>query len=83
MDPLNNGTRCEFRDRGSIPSECQIPRDVDLGQVNFTISLAGILLDYSNTLLRSDKSGRFGINSILSFFPLKYHEKITAKGNKK
>ena len=30
---------CEFRNRGSIPSECQIPRDVDLGQVNFTIAL--------------------------------------------
>ena len=28
----------EFRDRDSIPSECQIPRDVDLGQVNFTIA---------------------------------------------
>ena len=28
---------CEFRDQSSIPSECQIPRDVDLGQVNFTI----------------------------------------------
>ena len=30
--------RCEFRDRGSIPSEFQIPRDVDLGQVNFAIA---------------------------------------------
>ena len=29
---------CEFRDRGSIPSESQIPRDVDLGKVNFTIA---------------------------------------------
>ena len=29
---------CEFRDRGSVPSECQIPRDADLGQVNFTIA---------------------------------------------
>ena len=28
----------EFRDRGSIPSEYQIPRDVDLGQVNFTVA---------------------------------------------
>ena len=25
---------CEFRGRGSIPSECQRSRDVDLGQVN-------------------------------------------------
>ena len=29
---------CEFRDRGSIPSECQISRGVELGQVNFTIA---------------------------------------------
>ena len=28
----------EFWDRGSIPSECQTPRDVDLGQVIFTIA---------------------------------------------
>ena len=34
---------CEFRDRGSIPSECQIPRDVDLGQLYH--SLGGLLLD--------------------------------------
>ena len=30
---------CEFHDRGSIPSECQTLRDVDHGQVNFTIAL--------------------------------------------
>ena len=28
----------EFRDQGSIPRECQIPSDADLGQVNFTIA---------------------------------------------
>ena len=29
---------CEFHDWGSVPRECQIPRNVDLGQVNFTIT---------------------------------------------
>ena len=29
---------CEFRDRGSIPSEYLIPRNTDLGQVNFAIA---------------------------------------------
>ena len=29
---------CGFRDRASILSECQIYRDVDLGQVNFAIA---------------------------------------------
>ena len=41
--------RCKFRDRASIPSECQIPCNVD--KVNFTIaSVASSKI--SNTLLR-------------------------------
>ena len=28
----------ELRDRGSIPNDYQIPRDVDFGQVNFIIA---------------------------------------------
>ena len=32
---------CVFRDWSSISSECQIPRDVDLGQVNL-VSVASI-----------------------------------------
>ena len=34
MDPCSDGIRrgCEFCDWGSIPSECQIPRDYDLGK---------------------------------------------------
>ena len=44
--PLSNWVRgimvldvgCDFHDRGSIPSECQIPRGVDLREVNFTIA---------------------------------------------
>ena len=38
VGPWYSGTRCEFRARGSIPIECQIPRDVDLGKVNFTVA---------------------------------------------
>ena len=35
---------CEFRDCGSIPSECQIPRDVDLGQYTIgKISVTSIM----------------------------------------
>ena len=29
---------CELHDRGSTPSECQILRDIDFGQVKFTIA---------------------------------------------
>ena len=42
---------CEFRDRGSIPRECQKSHDVDLMRVNFTIALVASFL-ISNTLLR-------------------------------
>ena len=36
MNPQSNGTRCGMRP-GSILSECQILRDGDLKQVNFTL----------------------------------------------
>ena len=45
----------EFRDRGSIPSECQTPRDVDIGQVNFTIASV-VSSQISNALLRRSPS---------------------------
>ena len=69
---------CKFRDRGSIQGECQIPRDVDLEQVNFAIATVASS-KISNTLLRRSPSTSIHIikpivqkyltriNNILSF----------------
>ena len=44
---------CEFRDRGSNPSECQRSRDVDLGQVNFLFFLIFLNANFHDSNFRN------------------------------